>query len=105
MSALRGGVDKKPRSMLKEKESKLKDPTTIKWVAFFKKLEKQNGVILTDQQKEAVKVALSYKISIMTGGPGTGKTTTLRAVIRALDSIRAKYELASPTGRAAKRLR
>ncbi len=43
-------------------------------------------------------------MSILTGGPGTGKTTTLRAVIQALEAIQAHYALASPTGRAAKRL-
>jgi len=59
---------------------------------------------LTEQQRDAVQTALSSKVSILTGGPGTGKTTTLKAVIDALDARSATYALASPTGRAAKRL-
>jgi exodeoxyribonuclease V alpha subunit len=61
-------------------------------------------VALTDQQQDAVRAALTHKVSVLTGGPGTGKTTTLRAVIEALDSVRARYALACPTGRAARRL-
>lgn len=59
---------------------------------------------LTEQQQSSVVTALSSKVSILTGGPGTGKTTTLKAVIQALDARSASYALASPTGRAAKRL-
>ncbi|MGB3713304.1 MAG: ATP-dependent RecD-like DNA helicase, partial [Candidatus Promineifilaceae bacterium] len=59
---------------------------------------------LTDKQKEAVRTALTNKVTILTGGPGTGKTTTLRALLDLLDQNRLTYALASPTGRAAKRL-
>jgi len=59
---------------------------------------------LTEQQQNSVTTALSSKVSILTGGPGTGKTTTLKAVIDTLDARSATYALASPTGRAAKRL-
>ncbi len=62
------------------------------------------GFEFADQQIEALKNTLSSNISILTGGPGTGKTTILRAVV---DIIRAKHVrvlLASPTGRAAQRL-
>ncbi len=62
------------------------------------------GIALTEQQQNAVRIALTNKLSILTGGPGTGKTTTLRALITALDAKNYKYALASPTGRAAKRL-
>jgi exodeoxyribonuclease V alpha subunit len=61
-------------------------------------------VALTPQQQDAVRQALTHKISVLTGGPGTGKTTTLRAVITALERARKHFMLASPTGRAAKRL-
>jgi exodeoxyribonuclease V alpha subunit len=59
---------------------------------------------LSDQQQEAVKAALTSKISVLTGGPGTGKTTTLQMVINALQAENFTFLLASPTGRAAKRL-
>ncbi len=62
------------------------------------------GVDLTPQQAEAVRLTLTHKVSVLTGGPGTGKTTTLRALIDVLARTRHRFMLASPTGRAAKRL-
>mgnify|MGYP000507139747 CR=1 FL=1 len=59
---------------------------------------------LSPEQREAVNSALSHPLSILTGGPGTGKTTTIKALIDALEAGRKRYALASPTGRAAKRL-
>ncbi len=59
---------------------------------------------LSDQQQQAVRAALTNKVTVLTGGPGTGKTTTMRAVIDLLEKYRHRYALASPTGRAAKRL-
>jgi exodeoxyribonuclease V alpha subunit len=76
----------------------------IKWKGFLKELAQQDRVELTDQQRGAVQAALTSKVSVLTGGPGTGKTTTLRMVINALLSVKRSFKLASPTGRAAKRL-
>ncbi len=59
---------------------------------------------LSAEQQAAVRSALSHPVSVLTGGPGTGKTTAVRALIAALESAGKKYALASPTGRAAKRL-
>jgi exodeoxyribonuclease V alpha subunit len=59
---------------------------------------------LAEQQEQAVRIALTHKVSILTGGPGTGKTTALRALIQTLMRYRCTFALASPTGRAAKRL-
>jgi exodeoxyribonuclease V alpha subunit len=59
---------------------------------------------LSDQQQHAVRAALKNKVTVLTGGPGTGKTTTMRAVIDLLEKFNHRYALASPTGRAAKRL-
>jgi len=59
---------------------------------------------LSPEQMAAVHMAMESKVSILTGGPGTGKTTTLRALILALEKTGRRYALASPTGRAAKRL-
>jgi exodeoxyribonuclease V alpha subunit len=61
-------------------------------------------VTLTGQQQDAIRSALTHKISVLTGGPGTGKTTTLRTLIAILERTRHRFLLASPTGRAAKRL-
>ncbi len=59
---------------------------------------------LTATQRQAVLQALRSPVSVLTGGPGTGKTTTVRALIAALEALKVPYALASPTGRAAKRL-
>lgn len=59
---------------------------------------------LSSEQGAAIEMALRHPVSILTGGPGTGKTTCLKALITALETQGMKYALASPTGRAAKRL-
>jgi len=59
---------------------------------------------LSNEQQAAIDMALTQSLSILTGGPGTGKTTCLKALIQTLEDQGKKYALASPTGRAAKRL-
>jgi exodeoxyribonuclease V alpha subunit len=59
---------------------------------------------LSEEQQAAVRMALASPVSVLTGGPGTGKTTCLKALISALEAQGRSYALASPTGRAAKRL-
>jgi exodeoxyribonuclease V alpha subunit len=62
------------------------------------------GIVLADMQLRAAEQALRCKVSILTGGPGTGKTSTLRTVIDALERSDITYCLCAPTGRAAKRV-
>ena len=62
------------------------------------------GFQFADQQAQALRNSLQAKVAIITGGPGTGKTTILRAVVDILRAKRARILLASPTGRAAQRL-
>lgn len=76
----------------------------LDWPAFLKDIAARNSVTLTPQQQGAVRAALTSKVSVLTGGPGTGKTTTLQMVISALEELEYRFALASPTGRAAKRL-
>ena len=59
---------------------------------------------LSAEQQAAIRTAISHPLSVLTGGPGTGKTTAIQALIVALESAHKRYALASPTGRAAKRL-
>ena len=74
------------------------------WSAVFHTLEREHGLALAERQREAVRRAYESKVSILTGGPGTGKTTTVRALLDLLDRQHVSYALAAPTGRAAKRL-
>ncbi|MFZ2960053.1 MAG: ATP-dependent RecD-like DNA helicase [Candidatus Ozemobacteraceae bacterium] len=62
------------------------------------------GPALAEQQQLAVELSLVERVLVLTGGPGTGKTTTLRAVVAAHQRLGRRVLLASPTGRAAKRL-
>jgi exodeoxyribonuclease V alpha subunit len=59
---------------------------------------------LSEEQHQAIRIALSQPVSVLTGGPGTGKTTAIKALIAAAESAGKRFALASPTGRAAKRL-
>ena len=67
-------------------------------------VEREFGIRYAEGQKQAVREALSVGVLILTGGPGTGKTTTLNAIIRLLENSGEKVLLAAPTGRAAKRM-
>jgi exodeoxyribonuclease V alpha subunit len=62
------------------------------------------GLEFTDTQRQAVRMAVTQKVSVITGGPGTGKTTILRAVLSILKALKLEVVLTAPTGRAAKRL-
>lgn len=72
--------------------------------AMLRKAETENGITLSEQQKEAVHVALRSGVSIITGGPGTGKTTVIKALLSILEGGGLKTAVAAPTGRAAKRI-
>ena len=67
-------------------------------------VEKRHRILYEDAQREAIVQAVERGILILTGGPGTGKTTTLRGIIALLEGAGDKVLLAAPTGRAAKRL-
>ncbi len=70
----------------------------VEWV------EGQLGIQLAKNQKEAIKGSLSKKFHIITGGPGTGKSTITKAILRIMSKLSGSILLAAPTGRAAKRM-
>jgi exodeoxyribonuclease V alpha subunit len=70
----------------------------ITWV------ERRHGVTLGDEQREAIRIAAEAKVMIITGGPGTGKTTLIKSIIAIFEKKAPRIVLAAPTGRAAKRM-
>jgi len=75
-----------------------RQPQALAWA------EKTLGLGLSESQRQAVLLALSEKILVITGGPGTGKTTLTRAITAIFGALRARVALVAPTGRAARRL-
>ena len=69
-----------------------------------KHFEEKNQIIFHNEQKNAIKNAINNGISVITGGPGTGKTTIIKCIIEILKQNRQKFMLLAPTGRASKRL-
>ena len=76
----------------------IKADAAVQWA------EQKAGFEFAGQQRAALKNALLSKVSILTGGPGTGKTTILRALVEILKAKKVRVHLAAPTGRAAQRL-
>src|SRR3989454_409828 len=74
------------------------------WDTVFTRLKQNRNMHLTEKQREAVQTAYAKKVSILTGGPGTGKSTSIRALLMLLRKRNIEVALAAPTGRAAKRL-
>lgn len=68
------------------------------------KVQKKLAIKLSQEQLDVVEGVFSHRIAVITGGPGTGKTTLIRSVAAIFDSFGKKIELAAPTGRAARRL-
>jgi exodeoxyribonuclease V alpha subunit len=82
-----------------KKDFRSAGPKILSWV------QKRMGVRLAPKQIEAVEKAISEKVMIITGGPGTGKTTIIHAILKIYRSAKLTVLLAAPTGRAAKRMR
>jgi exodeoxyribonuclease V alpha subunit len=76
----------------------------VDWPVALDWLRQRTGVTLVPEQEAAVRLALTQRLAVLTGGPGCGKSYTVRAVVTLARAKRAKIALAAPTGRAAKRL-
>ncbi|MBQ1490475.1 MAG: AAA family ATPase, partial [Blautia sp.] len=68
------------------------------------RVEEEDGISLDEHQREAIMAAASHGLTVLTGGPGTGKTTTIQSLIHFFDEEELSVSLAAPTGRAAKRM-
>lgn len=98
------GVANRLRALANHPTDRLAFYQTARWEQTFAYLDVKSAMELSPTQKEAVRTALTHKVTVLTGGPGTGKTTTVQTILRLLEARRHCYVLASPTGRAAKRL-
>ncbi|MFG2769277.1 ATP-dependent RecD-like DNA helicase [Streptomyces sp. NPDC048350] len=76
----------------------------VAWDKALAWLADRTGASLAPEQEEAVRLALTRKVAVLTGGPGCGKSFTVRSIVELARAKRAKVVLAAPTGRAAKRL-
>ncbi len=83
----------------------LKDIKKKDYTKQIERVSKENGIDLSNEQKEAISTCLNSSISIVTGGPGTGKTTIIKCIIDILENMKKEYVLCAPTGRAAKRIK
>lgn len=94
------GTAKRIREILaSEKLFRSSDPDDL-----VNRLQKEQGIKYDEIQIEAIKTAAKSKFMVLTGGPGTGKTTTTLAIIKVFQKLGARVLLAAPTGRAAKRM-
>ena len=92
------------RRLLSSGADRLAAFQTVDWDKAFGWLRGRTGTDLAPEQADAVKLALTRKVAVLTGGPGCGKSFTVRSVVELARARNAKVVLAAPTGRAAKRL-
>ncbi|MFI0820575.1 ATP-dependent RecD-like DNA helicase [Streptomyces sp. NPDC021098] len=92
------------RRLLRTEEDRLPAFQGVDWDAALGWLAKRTGADLAPEQSQAVRLALTEKVAVLTGGPGCGKSFTVRSVVELARAKKAKVVLAAPTGRAAKRL-
>ncbi|MFF4531924.1 ATP-dependent RecD-like DNA helicase [Streptomyces sp. NPDC001407] len=90
--------------LLRAEDDRLAAFRTVEWDKALAWLADRTGAELAPEQQQAVRLALSSKVAVLTGGPGCGKSFTVRSVVELARAKKAKVVLAAPTGRAAKRL-
>ncbi|WP_406411620.1 ATP-dependent RecD-like DNA helicase [Streptomyces halstedii] len=92
------------RRLLHTPEDRMPAFQGVDWDTALSWLARRTGATLAPEQQAAVRLALSRKVAVLTGGPGCGKSFTVRSVVELARAKNAKVVLAAPTGRAAKRL-
>ncbi|MFI6478726.1 ATP-dependent RecD-like DNA helicase [Nonomuraea sp. NPDC050663] len=91
-------------ALLHNRHDRLKAFHDVDWARAEQWLHGQTGADLAPEQRQAVRLALTEKLAVLTGGPGCGKSFTVRSIVLMARARKAKVILAAPTGRAAKRL-
>ncbi|ARE76439.1 ATP-dependent RecD-like DNA helicase [Streptomyces sp. NPDC059558] len=92
------------RRLLHAEDDRMPAFQDVDWEKALGWLAGRTGATLAPEQRDAVKLALTRKVAVMTGGPGCGKSFTVRSIVELARAKKAKVVLAAPTGRAAKRL-
>ncbi|GAA2459451.1 ATP-dependent RecD-like DNA helicase [Actinomadura vinacea] len=92
------------RELLNAGHDRLKAFADVDWAKALAWLRKRTGTDLASEQEEAVRLALTSKVAVLTGGPGCGKSFTVRSIVELAAAKQARIVLVAPTGRAAKRL-
>ncbi|MFB9451990.1 SF1B family DNA helicase RecD2 [Dactylosporangium vinaceum] len=90
--------------LLRTREDRMPAFATVDWDKALTWLRTRTRVDLADEQRDAVRLALTAKVAVLTGGPGCGKSFTVKSIITLAAAKKARIVLAAPTGRAAKRL-
>lgn len=80
------------------------DTTKKSYKKEIENVSEEESLVLSDEQINAIETALNSPICVITGGPGTGKTTIIKCIINIIEKMDKEYLLAAPTGRAAKRI-
>lgn len=90
--------------LLRTEQERMPAFRRVDWEKALTWLAARTGADLAPEQRDAVKLALTQKVAVLTGGPGCGKSFTVRSIVELARAKKAKVVLAAPTGRAAKRL-
>ncbi|GIE87557.1 SF1B family DNA helicase RecD2 [Actinoplanes regularis] len=90
--------------LLRDRSDRMPHFADVDWPKALDWLHKRTGSTLAPEQEAAVRLALTEKVAVLTGGPGCGKSFTVRSIVELAAAKRAKIQLVAPTGRAAKRL-
>jgi exodeoxyribonuclease V alpha subunit len=90
--------------LLRDRADRMPHFTGVDWDTALAWLRRHTGTDLAAEQEQAVRLALTSKVAVLTGGPGCGKSFTVRSIVALAAAKKAKIQLVAPTGRAAKRL-
>jgi exodeoxyribonuclease V alpha subunit len=91
-------------SLLRDRADRMPHFRDVDWGRALGWLHQRTGSTLATEQEQAVRLALTEKVAVLTGGPGCGKSFTVRSIVELAAAKKAKIQLVAPTGRAAKRL-